>query len=106
LKQVFGGFVILVKLEADELVDRFPVERHHPLHGERLARGGLDERQLGGWKTVAVAANRRVSIAPHQGIMLARRPWMVVMAGFNSTPKASRKASSGHESQPLATGGL
>src|ERR1039457_857371 len=73
LRQVLGGFAVLVKFEADELVDRFPAERHHPLPGEQLARGGLNQRQLGGWKTVAVAANRRVSIAPHQGTMLARR---------------------------------
>ena len=45
----------------------------YPLQGERFACRSLDQRQLGGWKTVAVAANRRVSVAPHQVMMLPRR---------------------------------
>ena len=40
---------------------------------ERFARRSLDQRHLGGWKTVAVAANCGVGIGPHQAMMLPRR---------------------------------
>src|SRR5207245_2406302 len=64
LGQVFGVFVVLSEFEADESIDRFPVERDHAI--QRLVRhpgaGGLEQRKLGGREMAVWAADRGIGI--------------------------------------------